>query len=176
MKHVKKCCSLATKVGVFSLSCLLIGCKAPDNTAEKKVNTVKTMETKPNNTVVTNLQHKVLSATRDANAKSPTRGQRVTVHYTGWLYNPTAKNETAGYREYEGKKFDSSVDRGQPFVFRIGIGQVIQGWDTGVAEMKIGEKARLIIPAHLGYGAHGAGAAIPPNATLVFDVELIDVQ
>ncbi len=89
-------------------------------------------------------------------------GDAVAVHYTGWLTN--------------GTKFDSSVDRGQPFTFQLGTGSVIPGWDQGVAGMKIGEKRRLIIPADLGYGAAGAGAAIPPNATLVFDVELLGIQ
>jgi len=92
---------------------------------------------------------------------SPTKGKRVRVHYTGCLT--------------DGKKFDSSVDRGQPFEFVIGVGQVIQGWDEGVASMKVGGKRQLIIPAELGYGARGAGGAIPPNAELIFDVELLGV-
>ena len=96
----------------------------------------------------------------------PNRGQHVTVHYTGWL-------DDAGKL---GKKFDSSVDRGQPFVFILGVGQVIKGWDEGVALMKVGEKRRLIIPANLGYGARGAAGVIPPNATLIFDVELLGVN
>lgn len=97
---------------------------------------------------------------------TPKPGQRVKVHYTGWL-------DDAGK---PGKKFDSSVDRGTPFEFIIGVGQVIKGWDEGVLEMKTGEKRRLIIPAALGYGVRGAGAAIPPNATLIFDVELLDFK
>lgn len=90
----------------------------------------------------------------------------VTVHYTGWLHDPGK----AGGR---GTKFDSSVDRGSPFEFRLGAGQVIRGWDEGVAGMMVGGKRTLIIPPEMGYGARGAGGAIPPNATLVFDVELI---
>ncbi len=89
-------------------------------------------------------------------------GQTVSVHYTGWLTN--------------GKKFDSSVDRGQPFSFRLGVGQVIKGWDEGVQGMKVGGKRKLTIPSNLGYGARGAGGLIPPHATLVFDVELLGVQ
>lgn len=92
-------------------------------------------------------------------------GQRVRVHYTGWLY----QNDQAG------KKFDSSKDRNDPFVFALGGGQVIRGWDEGVSGMKVGGTRRLVIPPHLGYGARGAGGAIPPNATLLFEVELLGV-
>ncbi len=95
-------------------------------------------------------------------------GQRVRVHYTGWLYDPTAANS-------RGKKFDSSKDRGQPFAFGLGEGQVIRGWDEGVQGMKVGGTRVLTIPADLGYGARGAGGVIPPNATLVFEVDLLGV-
>jgi peptidylprolyl isomerase len=94
--------------------------------------------------------------------ESPKPGQMVTVHYTGTLEN--------------GTKFDSSVDRGQPFNFKIGVGQVIKGWDEGVMTMKVGGKRKLTIPPQLGYGARGAGGVIPPNATLIFDVELLGVK
>ena len=97
-----------------------------------------------------------------------TTGQRVKVHYTGWLYDPTAANS-------RGKKFDSSKDRGQPFSFGLGHGEVIRGWDEGVAGMKVGGTRVLTIPADLGYGARGAGGSIPPNATLVFEVDLLGV-
>jgi FKBP-type peptidyl-prolyl cis-trans isomerase len=88
-------------------------------------------------------------------------GQKVSVHYTGWLIN--------------GTKFDSSKDRGDPFIFPLGKGQVIKGWDEGVQGMKVGGKRKLTIPSALGYGARGAGGVIPPNATLVFEVELLAV-
>ncbi|HSB43504.1 MAG TPA: FKBP-type peptidyl-prolyl cis-trans isomerase [Nitrospira sp.] len=88
-------------------------------------------------------------------------GQTVTVHYTGWLEN--------------GKKFDSSLDRGQPFSFPLGAGRVIKGWDEGVQGMKVGGKRKLTIPSNLGYGARGAGGVIPPNATLIFEVQLLGV-
>ena len=92
-------------------------------------------------------------------------GNRVRVHYTGWLYDPTAANN-------RGKKFDSSKDRGQPFSFGLGGGEVIRGWDEGVQGMLVGGTRVLTIPAELGYGARGAGGVIPPNAKLVFEVEL----
>ena len=97
---------------------------------------------------------------------TPKTGQTCVMHYTGWLYENGKK----------GKKFDSSLDSGQPFEFRIGQHQVIAGWDEGVATMKVGGKRTLIIPPDLGYGARGAGGAIPPNATLLFDVELLAVK
>jgi peptidylprolyl isomerase len=97
---------------------------------------------------------------------TPKTGQICVMHYTGWLYENGVK----------GKKFDSSVDRGQPFEFPLGRQQVIAGWDEGVATMKVGGKRTLIIPPALGYGARGAGGVIPPNATLMFDVELLGVK
>ena len=97
---------------------------------------------------------------------SPAPGQTCVMHYTGWLFKDGVK----------GAKFDSSLDRGQPFEFSIGKGQVIGGWDEGVASMKVGGKRTLIIPPALGYGARGAGGVIPPNATLMFDVELLGVK
>jgi peptidylprolyl isomerase len=96
----------------------------------------------------------------------PKTGERCVMHYTGWLYENGQK----------GKKFDSSVDSGKPFEFPIGVGRVIKGWDEGVSTMKVGGKRTLIIPPGLGYGASGAGGVIPPNATLIFDVELIDIK
>jgi FKBP-type peptidyl-prolyl cis-trans isomerase FkpA len=95
-------------------------------------------------------------------------GQRVRVHYTGWLHDPAAANA-------RGRKFDSSKDRGQPFSFGLGRGEVIRGWDEGVQGMKVGGTRVLTIPPEMGYGARGAGGVIPPNATLVFEVELLGV-
>ncbi len=96
----------------------------------------------------------------------PRKGQTCVMHYTGWLWENGAK----------GKKFDSSVDRGQPFEFPLGQGMVIKGWDEGVATMKVGGKRNLLIPPSLGYGARGAGGVIPPNATLFFEVELLGIK
>jgi len=98
----------------------------------------------------------------EGNGKAPKAGDTVVVHYTGWLL--------------DGKKFDSSVDRKEPFEFKLGKGQVIKGWDEGVAAMKVGDKVKLTIPPEMGYGARGAGGVIPPNATLIFEVEMMDIK
>ena len=107
-----------------------------------------------------------ITDTKAGSGAQPKTGQTCVMHYTGWLYDNGAK----------GAKFDSSLDRGEPFEFQIGQGQVIKGWDEGVATMKVGGKRTLIIPPQLGYGARGAGGVIPPNATLIFDVELLGVK
>lgn len=101
--------------------------------------------------------------------EATTAGRQVLVHYTGWLYDETAPDN-------KGKKFDNSRDRGEPFDFPLGAGHVIKGWDQGVEGMKVGGQRTLVIPAHMGYGARGAGGVIPPDATLVFDVELLAVR
>ena len=117
----------------------------------------------PSTTTASGLQYEDTTVGTDGEA---TKGQHVHVHYTGWLYNDGV----------QGAKFDSSVDRNDPFAFSLGAGMVIKGWDEGVAGMKIGGKRTLIIPPQLGYGARGAGGVIPPNATLKFDVELLDAH
>jgi peptidylprolyl isomerase len=104
--------------------------------------------------------------TQVGSGETPKSGQICVMHYTGWLYDNGAK----------GKKFDSSVDRNEPFEFQIGKGRVIKGWDEGVSTMQVGGKRTLIIPPDLGYGARGAGGVIPPNATLIFEVELLGVK
>ncbi len=134
---------------LLSLS-LLTGCKPSMDQKEIKTSS--------------GLRYIVLKAPA-ADAKSPTRGKPVIVHYTGWL----DKNDE------NGTKFDSSVDRGAPFRFVVGVGQVIAGWDEAVLGMKVGEKRLIILPANLAYGTRGAGAVIPPNATLRFEVELLEV-
>ena len=115
------------------------------------------------NTTASGLQYEDTVVGEGAEAQA---GKNVTVHYTGWLYN----------NGVQGAKFDSSKDRNDPFVFPLGAGMVIKGWDEGVQGMKVGGKRTLIIPAELGYGARGAGGVIPPNATLKFDVELLGVE
>ena len=121
----------------------------------------------PGRTMTTASGLKIIDSTVGTGA-TPKAGQTCVMHYTGWLYDEAAA-------EHKGKKFDSSVDRNEPFEFPIGQHQVIAGWDEGVASMKVGGKRTLIIPPQLGYGARGAGGVIPPNATLIFDVELLGV-
>jgi FKBP-type peptidyl-prolyl cis-trans isomerase len=111
---------------------------------------------------------KILEHTKGAGA-SAEPGNTVVVHYTGWLFDTDAP-------ENKGKKFDSSRDRNSAFEFDLGAGRVIKGWDEGVAGMQVGGKRTLVIPPEMGYGARGAGGVIPPNATLVFDVELLAVK
>jgi FKBP-type peptidyl-prolyl cis-trans isomerase len=136
--------------------------KSPKPPAANELNTTPTEPTSVSNESMntTQLQIEVLKQGSGQEAKA---GNTVSVHYTGWLTN--------------GTKFDSSVDRGQPFSFLLGAGQVIQGWDEGVAGMKVGEKRKLVIPPGLGYGPSGTpGGPIPPNATLIFEVELLAVN
>jgi peptidylprolyl isomerase len=116
-------------------------------------------------TLDSGLQYKILK--KGSSEKSPSIGKKVTVHYAGWLEDKTKKDN-------KGTKFDSSVDRGEKFVFNIGIGQVIKGWDQGVMGMKVGEKRQLIVPYQLAYGQRGIPGIIPEESTLIFEVELFD--
>jgi FKBP-type peptidyl-prolyl cis-trans isomerase len=114
-------------------------------------------------------QEKTMIDTKLGTGAEASPGQHITVHYTGWLFDDTAP-------ENKGRKFDSSRDRAEPFSFMLGAGHVIGGWDQGFAGMKVGGQRTLIIPPELGYGARGAGGVIPPNATLIFEVELLGVE
>lgn len=144
---------------LVATAAILAGCdksdlvETPNNIAkEGKSNMARTK-------TASGLEYEII---QEGSGASPERGRHVTVHYTGRLE--------------DGTKFDSSVDRGQPFTFTIGVGQVIKGWDEGVMSMKVGEKRQLIIPSDLGYGARGAGRLIPPHAKLIFDVELLKIS
>jgi FKBP-type peptidyl-prolyl cis-trans isomerase FkpA len=143
------------------LACFtMAGCKAESSNSTQE---------KPTMTQGANITALQKIDTQVGTGREAEAGFNVTVHYTGWIYDAAAEGG-------KGKKFDSSLDRNQPFNFFLGGGQVIQGWDEGFAGMKIGGKRTLIIPAEMGYGARGAGGAIPPNADLIFDVELLDVK
>lgn len=153
---------MKSKVQLIGLSLMLLsitGCQAQSNSATNKeaiqmsanVNALQKIDT-------------LVGEGREAEV-----GFNVTVHYTGWLYD-------ASKEDHKGKKFDSSLDRNAPFNFFLGGSQVIEGWDVGVQGMKVGGKRTLIIPSDMGYGARGAGGVIPPNAALVFDVELLAVK
>lgn len=149
------------KLIVFALAATLsVSALAADKKAEKKKELPKMEKAK----AVTTLEKK---DTKEGTGIEAKKGTHVTVHYTGWLREANGE---------KGKKFDSSVDRGQTFSFDLGAGQVIRGWDEGVQGMKEGGQRTLTIPSEMGYGARGAGNAIPPNATLIFDVELIKVN
>lgn len=166
------CCVVS--LSLFS-SCTDNNCNDCYNNANKESKSASKPCAKANNninvpkeevkmiTTDSGLKYEILTEGKGTDTPEP--GQTVTVHYTGWLDNNGEK----------GFKFDSSVDRGTPFKFTIGVGQVIKGWDEGVASMKIGEKRKLIIPSDLGYGTTGAGGIIPGNATLIFEVELLKI-
>lgn len=137
---------------MIALAVLSGGCTCSTHKGNQKMNTTPS-----------GLQYSVL---KSGSGATPQKGNRVTVHYTGWL----------DQNGQPGKKFDSSVDRGMPFTFIIGAGQVIKGWDEGVMGMKLGEKRRLVIPSTLAYGIRGIPGAIPGGATLIFDVELLGIE
>ena len=133
--------------------------KTAKKAEEKPGLTLKDIDKSKLATTASGLQYQDVKA---GTGPSPKKGDTVAVHYTGWLTN--------------GKKFDSSLDRGEPFEFQLGAGRVIKGWDEGVASMKVGGKRRLVIPPKLGYGSEGTGGTIPPNATLIFEIELLKIK
>jgi FKBP-type peptidyl-prolyl cis-trans isomerase FkpA len=146
-------------------SALIAGCGQQNGSSEPAVNEAATEDKVVNMEPITELQITEIVVGEGATAEA---GQDVVVHYTGWLYEP-------GEADSKGTKFDSSLDRGDPFVFPLGGGRVIRGWDEGVAGMNIGGKRLLVIPSDMGYGARGRGA-IPPDATLMFEVELLEIR
>jgi FKBP-type peptidyl-prolyl cis-trans isomerase FkpA len=153
-------------LSAFAFLCISIsGCQAEstNKTTSTQEKPAMTASTEANTTQLQKID------TMPGTGREAEPGFNVSVHYTGWLYDEKAEG-------HKGAKFDSSVDRKEPFDFALGAGQVIQGWDEGFAGMKIGGKRTLIIPPEMGYGARGAGGVIPPNATLIFDVELLDVK
>jgi peptidylprolyl isomerase len=139
---------------------------APRVFADEKANAEEKNEKKGESKMVKTTSGLQYEDTLVGAGAQPKTGQTCVMHYTGWLWENNAK----------GKKFDSSVDRGQPFEFPLGVGRVIKGWDEGVSTMKVGGKRTLLIPPQLAYGSRGAGSAVPPNATLLFEVELLGVK
>lgn len=146
-----------TFVALFVIALIIQSCNQ-----QPKVITTKPWDIKTTDTMTTPSGLKYLVIEKSNNPTKAEKGMMVDVHYTGFLT--------------DGKVFDSSIERRNPISFELGTGSVIRGWDEGIALMNIGDKFRLIIPADLGYGAHGAGSDIPPNATLLFDVELVNVR
>lgn len=160
MKNMTK--NVYVALPLFTLV-FLTNCGGP---ADKKPESKAAPMSQQNNIISlpSGLRYEIIN---NAEGASPKKGQTVRVHYTGYLNDG---------KDGLGKKFDSSVDRGQPFEFPLGLGYVIKGWDEGLALMKVGQKVRLYIPAPLGYGERGAGAAIPPRADLIFDVEFLGIR
>jgi FKBP-type peptidyl-prolyl cis-trans isomerase len=158
-------------VGLAVLAGVVAGCSQPADDADVEraaEPAAEVVDTAPGGgpEVVEEL---IITDVKAGDGATAEAGKNIIVHYTGWLYDPAQPAN-------KGKKFDSSVDRGQPFVFPLGAGRVIQGWDQGFDGMQIGGKRILIIPPEMGYGARGAGADIPPNSTLLFEVELLGIQ
>ena len=160
--------SLAVSLSTFIVACNDSSSKSDDQSNQQEAATEQAtgVATVDASAAITSLQK---TDVKLGNGDEAVAGKVVSVHYTGWLYDPNAADK-------HGAKFDSSRDRGTPFEFPLGAGRVIQGWDQGVVGMKVGGQRTLIIPADLAYGARGAGGVIPPNATLVFDIELLAVK
>ncbi len=152
---MKKSTLMASALMIAMLA--ITGCKADSKTSSKET------------AMKQNITELVKNDTLVGEGREAEAGFNITVNYTGWLYDPSKADG-------KGTKFDSSLDRREPFVFFLGGGQVIQGWDEGFAGMKVGGKRTLVIPPNMGYGVHGAGSVIPPNATLIFDVELLGIK
>ena len=146
--------------------CVVLSAEPPAPKSKPAAKSAKKTSKKGTPAMITTASGLKYVDTVPGTGESPQKGQKCTMHYTGWLWVNEAK----------GTKFDSSVDRKEPFTFTVGVGQVIKGWDEGVSSMKKGGQRTLYIPAELGYGSRGAGGVIPPHATLVFDVELIDFK
>ncbi len=160
--------SLVVAFSTFIVACNDSSSKSDDQSNQQETATEQAagMATADASAAITSLQK---TDVKLGDGDEAVAGKVVSVHYTGWLYDPNAADK-------HGAKFDSSRDRGTPFEFPLGAGRVIQGWDQGVVGMKVGGQRTLIIPADLAYGARGAGGVIPPNATLVFDIELLAVK
>jgi FKBP-type peptidyl-prolyl cis-trans isomerase len=153
-----------------TLAALLAACAPAPGDASRQPDTPPPSSSPPQDSSMNaNAAALVINEVKPGTGAEVSAGQTAVVHYTGWLFD-------AGAADNKGRKFDSSRDRGDPFAFRVGRGEVIKGWDQGVAGMKMGGQRRLIIPAELGYGARGAGGVIPGGATLVFDVELMAIE
>lgn len=149
--------------------CVLLALAACNHEAPHTVNSSAAYRAPPERAMSPSITQMESTELAPGAGEAIVNGQGAVVHYTGWLYNPEAP-------DHKGTKFDSSRDRGQPFRFSVGAGRVIKGWDQGVAGMKVGGRRLLVIPASLGYGERGAGGIIPPNATLLFDVELLAIE
>jgi len=165
---VKQILVLATILGVLGTS-VACGRNTGTDAATTSEATTAAADTTTGGSGVSDITTLQVTDVKDGTGAEATKGNLVSVHYTGWLYD-------ANTADKHGAKFDSSRDRNQPFEFNLGAGQVIRGWDEGVAGMKVGGQRTLVIPPSMGYGSRGAGGVIPGNATLVFDVELLGVK
>lgn len=153
---------MKTPISSLIAALALVACTSSEPPSSTSVAPTSASPASPSNAPRTTSSGLIIETLATGSGPTAKSGDKVSVHYTGWLTN--------------GTKFDSSRDRNEPFNFRVGAGQVIPGWDEGVAGMQPGGKRRLTVPAHLAYGARGAGGVIPPNAVLIFEVELLAIQ